>query len=157
MKKSIWNYSLMVIGFLLLFTVGCKKDDTSTSGSYHFDCKIDGVAFAVTNHLSDIDAGGANIGGVQINLQSQKTSSFNVYAKDLGAKGAADYTLTIYDVTYVDENLVSWHWKSGSLTVTKFDSAKSEVTGTFTSIVLESDTGLTKTATNGSFFEHLIK
>jgi hypothetical protein len=157
MKKSIWNYSLMIIGFLLLVTVGCKKDEASTSGSYHFDCKIDGMSFAVTNHLSDIDAGGANIGGVQISVQNQKASSFNVYAKDLGTKGAADYTLTIYDVTYVDENLVSWHWKSGSLTITKFDSAKSEVTGTFTSIVLESDAGLTKTVTNGSFFEHLIK
>jgi hypothetical protein len=158
MKNKILIYPLMAMAFIAILTSSCKKDETTTSsGSYHFTCKVDGVAFAVTKHMSDGNGVYANVGGEQVNAQNQKESSFTLGIDGLAIKGATTYTpSSSYQVFYSDENGVSWHYKSGSFIVTKYDAAKFEVTGTFSSIILESDAGATKTATDGSFYVYLV-
>lgn len=148
-------FPLLALGFLAMLTSGCEKDDSSSG--YYFKCKIDGVAFEVTKHLSDGNGSYANIGGDQVNAQNQKKSSINIGIVDLSTKGAAVYTPTSNtDVYFKDESDVTWQYKSGSFTVTKYSADKSEVTGTFSSIVVASSAGLTKTFTDGSFNVYLI-
>ncbi len=141
----------------LMLSSSCKKDEEKAvvptptpapAAAYHFTCKVNGVAFSGITTGSDV----GNLSGSYTNTQSQLTSGFNLYADHFDA--AAPVTYSTAESCYRGEDGVWLNYKSGSYTITKYDAAKSEVTGNFTSLVFGDNSEIT--ATEGSFFLYMI-
>lgn len=133
--KTFLKLSL-VLGFLSLLLVGCKKDSSSSLGNgvYYFNCTINGEAYTLKTGYSDIGGGTANIGGQLTNASGTKTPNVNIYIPNYS--GAKKYTLTEYTV--------------GDVTIT--GDSNPEIKGEFTTLTINGSV-----VTNGKFYLKYVK
>lgn len=133
--KTFLKLSL-VIGFVSLLFIGCKKDDTGSLGNgvYYFNCTIDGEAYTLKTGYSDIGGGSAQIGGLLTNASGTKTPNVSINIPNY--TGAKKYTLTEYSI--------------GEVSIT--GDSNPEIKGEFTTLTIN---GLV--VTNGTFYLHYVK
>jgi len=153
--KTIIKY-ILAFSIIASITSACTKTDEK----YFFKCKIDGVEFVandVTSSYDDLD--GAHINGYKNKgLNDTTSTSISIYATGILLAKASNYPLlTPYDATFIDEKKVTWTLKSGSFTITEFNTLTGKTKGNFKTIIFENGAGATKTATDGTFYVHLNK
>lgn len=151
--KTILKF-LFLFGIVATIASGCTKKEEA----FYFKCKIDGVEFVATSTESTLITDGGLINGYKIDATTKKASSIFLTAQELAIRGAGDYELySPGEATYNDENKVSWYLQSGKFTISKYNALKSQVTGSFTTIIFTNGNGETRTATEGTFFIQLEK
>jgi hypothetical protein len=151
-------YPLVFIGCMMISTTSCKddKDDDPQDTGYFFKCKINGVDFAVTTHMSDFDGTSGNLGGQQINSQTQAISMINLYAEDLATAGTGTYTPSSgYGAIFMNETGTSFLYSGGSFDITEYNAGAFTVKGNFSSITLTNGSE-SIVATDGSFYVYMI-
>jgi len=151
--KTILKF-ILLFGIVATIASGCtKKEET-----YYFKCKIDGVEFVATSTESTLITDGGLINGYKTDAITKKPSSIFLTAQELAIRGAGDYDIySPGEATYNDENLASWYLKSGKFTISKYNALKSQVTGSFKTIIFTNSKGETRTATDGTFYVKLTK
>jgi hypothetical protein len=151
-------YPLVLIGCIIISTTSCKndKDDDPQDTGYFFKCKINGVDFAVTTHLSDFDGSSGNIGGQQLNATNQSISMMSLYADNLATAGTGTYTpSSSYGIVFMNEAGSSYFYNGGSFEITEYNAGAFTVRGSFSSITLTNGSE-SIVATDGSFYVYMI-
>ena len=153
--KTVLKF-ILLFGIVATITSACTKTDET----YYFKCKIDGVDFVANDVTSSYDAlEGAYINGYKNKgVNDTTSSSISMYATGILLTKASNYPLlTPNSASFIDEKNLTWTLKSGSFTITEFNSLTGKTKGNFKTIVFENATGATKTATDGTFYVHLNK